>query len=194
MRIRTKAGWDELTPKSRRRLAAAALIRSLLATAAIVVGYFVLPLTSHLATDSLVQLAFGLLGVAVLLTWQVWLIVRSPYPAVQALIAMVLTVALFLIIFAATYFLMGDADAANFSEPLTRLDALYYTVTMFATVGFGDIVAVSEVARAVATIQMVLGLVVVGLIARVIVGAVQESRARQARESQGKTDISKEAR
>ena len=61
---------------------------------------------------------------------------------------------------------MGRAQPAQFSEPLTRLDAAYFTVTIFATVGFGDIVAVSEAARAVATVQMVGDLVIVGVVAR----------------------------
>jgi hypothetical protein len=85
----------------------------------------------------------------------------------------------FLVLFAATYFLMGDADESNFSEPLTRMDSLYFTVTVFATVGFGDITAVTQPARVVTTLQMVTGLVLVGLIARVILAAVQEGRSRK---------------
>jgi hypothetical protein len=79
---------------------------------------------------------------------------------------------------------MGRSDPQQFSEPLTRLDAAYFTVTVFATVGFGDITAVSETARAVVTVQMLGGLVLVGLIARVVVGAVQEARTRR---SEGRT-------
>ena len=62
---------------------------------------------------------------------------------------------------------------------MTRLDSMYFTVTVFATVGFGDITAVSQGARAVTTVQMMGGLVLVGLIARVIVGAVQVGRSRR---------------
>jgi voltage-gated potassium channel len=46
-------------------------------------------------------------------------------------------------------------------------------VTVFATVGFGDIVAVSEAARAVATVQILGDLVVLGLVARAVFTAVQ---------------------
>ena len=48
-------------------------------------------------------------------------------------------VPLFLLLFASTYFLMERASAASFTQPLTRTDALYFTVTVFSTVGFGDI-------------------------------------------------------
>jgi hypothetical protein len=34
---------------------------------------------------------------------------------------------------------MERASAASFTEPLTRTDALYFSVTVFSTVGFGDI-------------------------------------------------------
>ena len=63
-------------------------------------------------------------------------------------------VPLYLLLFASTYFLMERASAANFTQPLTRTDALYFSVTVFTTVGFGDITAKSETARVVLIIQM----------------------------------------
>ena len=74
---------------------------------------------------------------------------------------------------------MGHADPEHFSEPLTRLDAAYFTVTVFATVGFGDIVAVSQAARTVAIVQMVGDLVLVGLVAEALFGAVQVNLSRR---------------
>lgn len=153
--------------------------KSLLVSTALVVGYFVVPLTSQFATLRGLGLLAGLAAIAGLLAWQIKQIIRSPMPGAQAVAALVITVPVFLILFATSYYLMSDADANNFSEPLTRLDSLYFTITTFATVGFGDITAASQAARAVATIQIVLGLVLVGLIAHVIVGAVQVARKRQ---------------
>ncbi len=60
-----------------------------------------------------------------------------------------LVLPLCLVLFASTYFLMDRASAASFSQPLTRTDTLYFTVTVFATVGFGDITAKSDAARIV---------------------------------------------
>jgi hypothetical protein len=151
---------------------------SLLVSTAIVYAYFVLPLSSDLAADTSVELVLGLSVLAALLAWQIRAILRSPYPAAQAVGALAVSVPLFLTVFAVTYYLMDEAEPGSFSEPMTRLDAMYFTVTVFATVGFGDITAVSEAARAITTVQMVGSLVLVGLIARVIVGAVQENRSR----------------
>jgi len=55
-----------------------------------------------------------------------------------------------------------------------------FTVTVFATVGFGDITATASVARLLVTGQMIIDLIILGLGARVILGAV--SRGRQRRE------------
>jgi Ion channel len=78
-----------------------------------------------------------------------------------------------------TYFVMGGGSEADFSEPLTRTDALYFTVTVFSTVGFGDITATTQGARLVVTGQMVAGIVIIGLGARIIVDAVKRGQQRQ---------------
>ena len=72
--------------------------------------------------------------------------------------------------------MLDTISAGNFTEPLTRTDALYFTVTVFSTVGFGDITAKTEAARLVVTGQMIADLVVIGLGLKVIVGAVKRGR------------------
>jgi hypothetical protein len=62
---------------------------------------------------------------------------------------------------------------------MDRTDAIYFTVTVFATVGFGDIAPVTESARVVVTLQMVGDLLVLGVLLQAIVGAVKLGRARR---------------
>ena len=69
-------------------------------------------------------------------------------------------------------------------DGLTRLDTLYFTVTVFSSVGFGDISALSQNARALVTVQMVLNLLVLGAGIRVFVGAVQRTREARSQTSQ----------
>jgi voltage-gated potassium channel len=57
-------------------------------------------------------------------------------------------------LFASTYYAMDRSNPASFNEAITRIDALYLTVTVFATVGFGDVVATSETARIAVTVQI----------------------------------------
>jgi voltage-gated potassium channel len=73
--------------------------------------------------------------------------------------------------------MMEQANADNFNvDALTRTDSLYFTVTVFATVGFGDIAATSQVARVAVIAQMILDLLLLGLVVKVFVGAVEIGR------------------
>jgi hypothetical protein len=100
--------------------------------------------------------------------------IRAARP--RAIEALATSVPLFLLLFASAYVVMAKLSAGNFSQPLTRTDALYFTVTVLATVGFGDITAKTQTARLVVTAQMIADLVVIGLAIKVIVGAVQRRR------------------
>jgi hypothetical protein len=163
-----------------RRLVTGGLLRALATTIVLVVLYYVSPL-DHVEfiplPVSLIILLVVLLGVV---AWQVHAIPRAAHPGVRAVEALAATVPLFLLLFAATYFLMSLDDPANFTaEPLTRTDTLYMTITIFSTVGFGDISAASQSARLVVSLQMLLDLLVLGLGIRVFTSAVQRGRERQ---------------
>ena len=69
--------------------------------------------------------------------------------------------------------------AGDRGESMNHTNALYFTVTVFATVGFGDITAQTETAPLLVTGQMITDLIILGLGARVILGAVQRGRQRQ---------------
>lgn len=150
------------------------LLRSTLVVATATTAYFLLPLDSDLDQHTATVLVLGLLAIGALLAVQAVSIIGSPHPRLRAVEALTTAVPLFLLLFSAAYFLYAQEQGAHsFSEPLTRSDALYFTVTVFATVGFGDIVPVSQTARMLTTSQMVADLILVGLIAKVMVGAVR---------------------
>ncbi|MGW4725004.1 potassium channel family protein [Streptomyces sp. NPDC004291] len=156
------------------------LLRSTLVSAAATVGYYLLPFDKDLDRHTVVVLVLGLSALGVLLALQTVGIVRSPHPRLRAVEALTTAIPLFLLLFAATYFLYARQQGGQpFSEPLSRNDALYFTVTVFATVGFGDIAPVSQPARVLTTCQMVADLVLVGLVAKVLVGAVRMGVERQ---------------
>ena len=170
---------QELPRARRRRLIIGAVLRGLVITTVLVVLYYLLPLDRPWGTDTAVRLLIGLLVFAGLAAWQVRAIIGSRYPGLRAAEALGLIVPLYLLLFASTYFLMERASAANFTQPLTRTDALYFSVTVFTTVGFGDISAKSETARVVLIIQMLADLAVLGAGARVLLGAVQRGQQRR---------------
>jgi len=122
------------------------------------------------------------------ITWQVRAILRSQYPALRAIEALAFAIPLFLLVFAAAYVKLADTQAQAFTESLNRTDALYFTITVFSTVGFGDIAPVATAARVTTMVQMLGDLVVVGLVLRVMLGAVREGRERRAADSAGTAD------
>jgi voltage-gated potassium channel len=174
----TSAAGETGTVPVRRR-AVRSLLSSAVVTTFVIVCYFVLPLSSSLTTDTVLLLAAGLVAVSALLAWHLRSIMRSPYPRVRAVAALATTVPIFLVLFATAYFVMSRTGHEDFSEPLSRLDSAYFTVTVFATVGFGDISPVTPAARAATTLQMVGDVILVGLVAQVIVGAVRRGVRRQ---------------
>jgi len=156
-----------------------AVLLALASAAALVAIYYVLPLDTATMWVAVTMLVIGLVALIGLVAFQVRRILRSPFPALRGVEAVAISIPLFLLLFAATYVVLATLSASNFTEPLSRTDSLYFTVTVFATVGFGDITAKSETARLVVTGQMVADLVVIGLVIKVLVGAVRRGRQRR---------------
>ncbi|WP_371677831.1 potassium channel family protein [Streptomyces sp. NBC_01276] len=135
--------------------------------------YYVAPLDHGFDDLSFGALLGGLVLFGALVAWQASAISRSEYPRLRAIEALATAVPLFLLLFSASYVLVSDGNPQSFSEPLDRTAALYFTVTVFATVGFGDIVPTTPTGRVLTTLQMVADLVVVGIVAKVLFGAVR---------------------
>ncbi|WP_236790920.1 potassium channel family protein [Amycolatopsis sp. GM8] len=159
----------------RRRFVLLGVVRPLTTVVVLVVAYYVLPAAAR-PGGALVLLIGGLGVVAAMVVWQVRAILRAPYPTLQGVEALALLVPLFLLAFAYTYYALERATPGTFSTTLSRTDSLYFVVTVFATVGFGDITPVTTAARILVTVQMIGDLLVVGLVLRVIVLAVQRGR------------------
>jgi len=156
------------------------LLRAVGSTAAVVAIYYLLPLDHSSAGFGITTLIVGLVLFLGLITYQIRSIIASAWPGLRALEALSISVPLFLLLFASTYVVMAAISAANFSAPMTHTNGLYFTVTVFATVGFGDITAKTETARLVVTGQMMTDLLILGLGAKVILGAVTRGRQRRA--------------
>ena len=172
------------TPPSGRKIVQA-ILRALASSAILVTIYYLLPLDHSSRWLAITMLVIGLVLLTGLVIVQVRSIAASPYPGLRALEALATSVPLFLLLFAATYVVMAAIVGGSFSQPMTRSNALYFTVTVFATVGFGDITAKTEAARLVVTAQMIVDLIILGLGARVILGAVTRGRHRQPQDTSG---------
>jgi voltage-gated potassium channel Kch len=162
----------------RGRIHLALALRTAVAIALLVVAYYQAPLDRPLSFASGVLFAGALLLAALVLVVEVRGILASPRPMLRAVRVIALGLPLLLVLFAATYITVDGQQANAFSEPLSRTDGLYFTVTTFATVGYGDISPQTELARVLVTVQMLVGLLAVGVIAKVVLGAVRVARER----------------
>lgn len=169
--------------RARRRLALRAVLQPTLTVTLLLATYYLLPLEGSFDVTSAVVLVCSLAALGVSVTFHARSIVRSATPRLRAIEALTTSVVVFLVLFALTYCLMNNGSQQAFSEPLTRTDALYFTVTVFSTVGFGDITPVSEPARIVTMVQMIGDLIIVGLAARILLEAVRRGLDRKARDA-----------
>ena len=163
-----------------RHLVFLAVLRTLVTLGGVLALYLLLPLDRAFSAGTLAALGAGVLAIGLLVASQVRSILHSPHPALRAVEAIALSLPVFLVLFASTYVVLSASDPAAFTEPLSRADCLYFVVTVFTTVGFGDISAVSPVARVLVTMQMVGDLVLIGLVLRVFVTAIDRGRRRTA--------------
>ncbi|UQX01782.1 potassium channel family protein [Streptomyces sp. RerS4] len=157
------------------------LVRGVGAVAVLTGLYYVAPLDYGFGAVTVVALLVGLAVFGWVVALQVLAIARSAHPRLRALEALATAVPLFLLLFSATYFLLSRERPEAFSEALDRTDALYFTMTVFATVGFGDIVPTTTGSRALTTVQMGADLIVVGLVVKVLFGAVEVGLSRRRR-------------
>lgn len=170
----------DLGPAERRRLIAMGLVRALGITVALVTLYYIAPLNQLADFPLPASLAAWLLILIAVAVYQTRAIIRSTHPEIRAVEALAITAPLFLLLWAATYYLLAQSGPDNFTtHSLTRTDALYFSVVIFSTVGFGDIAATSQAGRLLITSQIILDLLLLGLGIRVFVGAVKLARQPQ---------------
>ena len=142
-------------------------------------AYFLIP-TKNVGQGSDLPWLILALGIfAAVAALQIPAIVSAPYPIVRAVGTMAMLVSLYILIFARIYLSISLGDPLVFNRPLDTVTALYFTVTVFATVGFGDIVAQSNGTMLLVTFQMLLNLAVIGTLIRLVTTAAQHGVARR---------------
>ncbi len=171
---------SDLTPRQRRRLVAAATVRTIATIALVVAAYFLVPMDQGMDAATVAELVLAVLVLAAIIALQIRQIVRSEHPTLRGVEALAFTIPVYVLLFATAYFLMAHAQSTSFGEHLSRTDAMYFSTTVFTTVGFGDITAKTQAARLVVTSQMFLDLVILGLVGRLIVNAIKIGQRRHA--------------
>ena len=158
-------------------------LRAALSTGALLILYFLIPVNhvrhpADIVRDIavLARLGAAVAVFVVVLMLEIRGITRAKHPMLRAGVAMAIVIPLFLIFFAWIYLVLSNSDARTFvGGAMSHITALYFTVTVFSTVGFGDITPHTDLARIVTTIQMIADLAVIAIVVRVIFGVASRS-------------------
>lgn len=165
--------------------------RDLLALASVLVAYYAAPVGN--LSDSVASVTLSVVGLLAGLVALMWLIIRQvrvlfstalddPAAQVDGLVLLLFVV---VPMFALGYFALVSADAGQFAGLATKTDALYFALSTLATVGFGDVHAAGQVARALVIVQMAFDLVFIAAVASALTTHV---RRRAAAISGGRPD------
>ena len=100
---------------------------------------------------------------------------KSKFPNIRAAEAVFSSAILLLAIFSSIYVAISLSDPMSFTETLTPFSAMYFSTTVLATVGFGDIAPSTVPARWVTMIQMFINLVFIGVVVRVFASAAKRA-------------------
>ncbi len=160
-------------------------LRAFLTFAVLVAIYYLAPIPNRSHPTATPHVVVALAFFAAVVSIEVRQIMRSDQPMLRATVAMATLLPLFLILFSWIYLVMSQSNLPAFGTHLTRTSALYFTTTVFSTVGFGDITAKTDPARLVVTVQMLADLVVIAVVVKLLLGAA--SRGQQRKGAQDET-------
>jgi hypothetical protein len=175
---------DIQAPELTRRETAATLALAGLCLAGLLIGYYTIPIVPHPHSSVWWRLVIGIGVVAVVLSHEINAILRHGRPMRRAIIALAVILPLFVVMFSWLYLTLSRSTPGAFSTLMTRTKALYFTITVLSTVGFGDIVPRTDPARLVVCVQMVLDLALFAVVVRLILGAASRAVSRQREESE----------
>jgi voltage-gated potassium channel len=159
-------------------------LRNLATLVLVLVVYFAVPVkrlgTDWSAVASVVGLLLGIVLLAWLITGQVRRHMRADADHAVRIQSLLMLLYLAVLLFALGYFVLARSTDDQFAGLETRVDALYFTMTTLATVGFGDVHASGQLARALVIAQLAFNLVFIGALVSVLSSRLRQ-RAQSAR-------------
>ncbi len=101
--------------------------------------------------------------------WALFRIQKARHPAATGITVLAVMITAIVAIFAMAYLALSIDNPGNFNVPLDKISALYFTMTILTTVGFGDIHAQTHAAMIAVMMQMVLSLTLVTTLGKVLI-------------------------
>lgn len=145
---------------------------TLLFVVVVTVVYFLLPVPHQMRESSwAILFSGGSLALAVLIVVRIRKLLRETAGArARGLIVVVCCAVLF---FAWANLTLARVPG-EFADMQTKTDAVYFSVSTLTTVGFGDVHAASQLARAAVTMEMLFNLVFLGTAVTFVTGMIRE--------------------
>jgi len=163
----------DLEPAERRRAVVVCAATVVLSWVFIFGAYFALPIGRESGLRAVIRLGTDIALVGAVMSWQLRRISQALLPELRSIEGLGVIIAVFLVAFSSTYLAMSHQAATTFTMSLDHIQALYFTISIFSTVGFGDITPRTDAARLVVSVQMLLDLVIIGAVVRIIFSAAR---------------------
>lgn len=156
------------------------LRRAAAACGLLVVIFYLVPVERDVSGGQLAVRSLLAVAAAVLLALLIWRLVARVVRDEPDVRPVGLLVALFagLVLFAFVDFMIAVSNPGEFQHLETKTDALYFAVSTLATVGFGDVHASGQLARAVVTVQILFNIAVLATGGTVLVGRITAGQRR----------------
>ena len=138
-------------------------------------AFFLVPIGHESSVRAVLRLGADVALIGGLIAWQIRRISVAELPELRAIEALGIIVVVFLVAFSAIYESLSHENPLMFTQRLDQVRALYFTITVFSTVGFGDITPHSNEARMIVSAQMLLDLALIGAGVRLILNAAKTS-------------------
>ena len=165
--------------------------RGVLSLVSVLVIYYAVPVGALPSGIGIVISVTALLAGVTLLGWltvrQVQRLARRTADEAVRLDSLVFLVVVVVPMFALGFFALNDADPDQFASLDTKTDALYFALSTLATVGFGDVHAQGQLARALVTLQIAFNLVVVATAVTLLTAQIR-ARTAAGRAGGGRPD------
>ncbi len=169
--------WSDPAPGGKRdmdpdasRAQRAAIGRSVARTVLVLFGvtavFLLLPVQAFNLSDTIRIVAvflIGLAGIAFLIVWQVMAYRDAKISGRARLQGLIVALYVAVLFFALSYYLMALSGPEQIAGLKTRMDALYFSLTIMSTVGFGDVHAESQASRAIVSLHLAFNLLFVSL-------------------------------
>jgi len=154
------------------------LTPSIAAVAAMILCYMLVPAPSG-QESAFALICFGVVAMLAYVGLTAFAVRRlrtAHKPVLEGALLLAIMATLLIMSFSWMYLSLAAADPAAFTEPITKISGIYFTVSIISTVGFGDITAKTDLARMTVTAQMLLGITLLTVGVRIVMQSARDAR------------------